>query len=150
MRKILIYLGMNRINDVGAKYLASSLASGLQPFTKLQIRFCNISEIGGMDIVQSLAYDRGLSALEIDNNKLSLNVAISLHESMKTNTNITHLSTLNCGFQENISNFLRNVAFHNRYNKRSQLTYTDINDLCNELVTENVTIEVSTEEDLND
>lgn len=124
---------MSRINDIGASYLASTLASGLQPFTKLHIRFCNITEIGGMDIVQSLAYDRGLRALDLDNNKLSLKVAIALHETMKTNTNITHLSTLNCGFLENLSNFLRNVAFHNRYNKRSQLTYTDIDHFCREL-----------------
>lgn len=131
MHEILIYLDMNRINDIGAKYLASTLTSGLQPFTKLQIRYCNISEIGGMDIVQSLAYDRGLLALEIDNNELSLKVAIALHEIMKTNTNITRLSTLNCSFPENISNFFRNVAFHNRYNKHSQLTYTNIDDLYN-------------------
>lgn len=132
---------MNRINDIGAKYIASALASGVQPFTKLRIRNCNISEIGGMNIIQSLAYDRGLRTLEIDNNKLSLDVADELHKTMKMNSNITYLSTQNCDFPEKITNFLRNVAFHNRYDKRSDLTYVDIEDLYDKDNKENVSQE---------
>lgn len=146
---------MNRINDIGGKYLASALASGVQPFTKLRIRNCNISEIGGMNIVQSLQYDRGLRALEMDCNKLSLEVAVALHATMKTNFNIVNLSTHRCNFPETITNFLRNVGYHNRYGKRSELTYVDIDDLFNEVDAEIVseeelTIKSETEEEDSD
>lgn len=114
---------MNDVNDLGAKYLASALASGAQPFAKLRIRSCNITEIGAMHIVKSLAYDRGLSALELDNNRLNMEVAVELHAVMKTNSNIAELSVMNCNFSEKMTGFLRNVAFHNLHGKRSELDY---------------------------
>lgn len=126
---MLINLGMNNIGDMGAEYLASALASKLKPFTKLLIRSCNITKNGGLKIVQSLAYDRGLNTLEIDNNPLSLEVSIALHEMFKTNFIISHISTHNCNFPVKMSNFLRRVAFYNQYQKRSEFIYVNIEDL---------------------
>ncbi|XP_022173698.1 uncharacterized protein LOC111036106 [Myzus persicae] len=123
-------LNMNNINDIGAKYLASALASGVQPLTKLRIRNCTITEIGGLNIAQSLAYDCGLRALEIDNNPLTSEVAIALHTTLKTNLNIEYISIQNCNFPQSITNFLSRVAFYNRHGKRSELIYTDFEYLC--------------------
>lgn len=120
---------MNNIGDMGAKYLASALASKVQPFTKLSIRSCNITEIGGLKIVQSLTYDRGLHTLEMDNNPLSLEVVIALHKMLETNFIISQLSTHNCNFPVKMSNFLRRVVFYNRYKKRSKFIYENIDDL---------------------
>lgn len=120
---------MNDINDLGAKYLASALASGVQAFTKLRIRNCNVTEIGAMHIAKSLSYDRGLRTLEMDNNALNMEVAVELHATMKTNFNIAELSVLNCNFPEKITDFLRNVAFHNRHGKRSEFNYVDVEHL---------------------
>lgn len=106
--------------------------SEVQPFTKLKIRNCNITEIGGMVIAKSLAYDRGLCTLKIDNNPLNMEVAIALHTVMKTNFNITDLSTLNCNFSYKMTNFLRSVAYYNRYIKRSELNYIDLFELKDE------------------
>lgn len=133
MNKIFIHLGKNNIGDMGASYLASGLASNKNPFTKLSVRSCNITKIGGLQIVQSLTYDRGLHTLEIDNNQLSLEVIIALHEMFKTNFIISQLSIHNCNFPEKISNFLRRVAFYNRYHKRSEFTYINIKDLYNNI-----------------
>lgn len=121
---------MNNISDIGAKYLASVLASGVQPLTKLRIRNCNITKTGGLNIAQSLAYDCGLRVLEIDNNPLTLDVAIALHTTLKTNLNVTYISIQNCNFPQNITKFLNSVAFYNRHGKRSELIYVDIEYLC--------------------
>jgi len=139
---------MNNISDIGAKYLASALASGVQPLTKLRVRNCNITEIGGLNIAQSLAYDRGLRALEIDNNPLTLEVAIELHTTMKTNLNITYISIQNCNFPQSITNFLSRVAFYNRHGKRSELIYADLEYLCydDEVEQENISLEEGTME----
>lgn len=120
---------MNEIGDFGSKYLASALASGVRPFTKIRIRNCSITEVGGINFIQSLAYDRGLSSLELDNNPFTREVAVSIHKMFKTNLNIVYISTQNCNFPTKMTNFLRNVAFHNRYNKRSKLNYVDVVDL---------------------
>lgn len=133
---------MNNISDIGAKYLASALASGVQPFTKLRIRNCNITEIGGLNIAQSLAYDHGLRALEIDNNPLTLEVAIALHTSLKTNLNIEIISLQNCNFSQNITNFLSRVGFYNKHNKRSAFNYLDFEYLYDEIKEEdNISLE---------
>ncbi|XP_060835278.1 uncharacterized protein LOC132918176 [Rhopalosiphum padi] len=134
-------LSMNNISDIGAKYLASALASGVQPFTKLRVRNCNITEIGGLNIAQSLAYDRGLRALEIDNNPLTLQVAIALHTSLKTNFNIVYISIQNCNFSQNITNFLSRVAFYNKHKKRSEFIYLDFEYLYDEIKEENISFE---------
>lgn len=131
---------MNNISDMGARYLASCLASGVQPFTKLLVRNCSITEIGGVNIAQSLGIDRGLRALEIDNNPLTLEVAIALHTTLKTNFNIAYLSVQNCNFSQSITNFLSRVAFYNRYNKRSELVYVDFEDLY-DVEEENISLE---------
>lgn len=120
---------MNNIGDVGAKYLAVALASAVRPFTNLRLRNCNITEIGAMNIVQSLGHDRGLRAMEIDNNPLTLDVAIALHAMLKTNFNIEYLSTRNCDFPEKMSDFFNTVAYYNRCGKRSEFEYADITDL---------------------
>lgn len=140
---------MNNISDIGAKYLASALASGVQPLTKLRIRNCNITEIGGLNIAQSLAYDRGLRALEIDNNPLTLEVANALHTTLKTNLNIMYISIQNCNFPQSITNFLSRVAFYNRHGKRSELIYVDFEYLCyddDEVEQENILLEEGTME----
>ncbi|XP_025208048.1 uncharacterized protein LOC112603603 [Melanaphis sacchari] len=134
-------LNMNNIKDIGAKYLASALASGVEPFTKLRVRNCNITEIGGLNIAQSLAYDRGLRALEIDNNPLTLEVAIALHTSLKTNWNIAYMSVQNCNFSQNITNFLSRVAFYNKHKKRSEFIYLDFEYLYDEMKEENISFE---------
>lgn len=138
---------MNNIGDIGAKYLASALASGVQPFTKIRIRNCNITEIGGINLVKSLTYDRGLSSLELDNNPLTLEVAISLHTVLKTNFNITYVSTWNCNFPTKLANFLRNVTFHNRHDTRSKFDYVGIDDLCDDVEEENVFHEESLDQE---
>lgn len=139
---------MNNISDIGAKYLASALASGVQPLTKLRIRNCNITKIGGLNIAQSLAYDCGLRVLEIDNNPLTLEVAIALHTTLKTNLNITHISIQNCNFPQSITKFLNNVAFYNRHGKRSEFIYVDIEYLFNDedVEEENILLEDETME----
>lgn len=139
---------MNNISDIGAKYLASALASGVQPLTKLRVRNCNITEIGGLNIAQSLAYDRGLRALEIDNNPLTLEVAIALHTTLKTNLNIEYISIQNCNFSQSITNFLSRVAFYNRHGKRSELIYVDIEYLSDDedVEQENISLEEGTME----
>ncbi|XP_060875831.1 dynein regulatory complex subunit 5-like [Metopolophium dirhodum] len=141
-------LNMNNISDIGAKYLASALASGVQPLTKLRVRNCNITEIGGINIAQSLAYDRGLRALEIDNNPLTLEVAIALHTTLKTNLNIAYISIQNCNFPQSITNFLSRVAFYNRHGKRSELIYVDLEYLCydDDVEQENISLEEGTME----
>lgn len=141
---------MNNINDIGAKYLASALGSGTGPFTKLWVRNCNISEIGGVNIVQSLAYDRGLRDLALDNNPLTSEVAILLHTVMRTNQNITYLSVHNCNFSNNMTNFLGSVATYNKYDKRSKFNYADFEDLYDELEKENVSEELKIEEEEDD
>jgi len=118
---------------MGAKYLASALASGVQPFTKLWIRHCNITKIGGLSIAQSLAYDRGLFTLEIDENPLNMEVAIALHTVMKTNQNITYLSIQNCNVSNKMTNFLTSVAFCNRHRKCSNFDYVNVADLYDEI-----------------
>lgn len=127
-------LDMNCIADTGAKYLASALASGSQPFTELRIRTCDISEIGGMNIVESLAYDQGLRALEIDNNPLKLRVGVALHAALKTNLNIKYLSTQNCEFPASMAQFFNIVAYYNRRNKRDKLNYVNIESLYDQLI----------------
>lgn len=129
---MLHFLDLNNINDTGANYLAHALASGVQPFTKLKIRNCDITDNGGMSIVKSLAHDRGLCTLEIDNNSLNMEVATALHTIMKTNYNITDLSTQNCNFSYKMVDFLRSVAFHNRHKNRSKLKYVEVNMLFDE------------------
>jgi len=114
---------------MGGRYLASALASGVQPFTKIRVRNCNIAEIGGVNIAQSLAYDRGLSLLQLDNNPFTPNVAVSLYAAFKTNVTVGYISAHNCDFPPKMTNFLRNVAFHNRHGKRSRLDYAEIDDL---------------------
>lgn len=138
---------MNNINDIGAKYLASALGSGAQPFTKLCIRNCNISQIGGINIVQSLLYDRGLCNLALDNNPLNLDVAILLHTMLKINQNITYISIHNCNFPNKMINFLGKVAVYNKYNKRSKLDYIDVEELYDELEKENISEELKLEEE---
>lgn len=120
---------MNDIGDAGAKYLAAALASGVQPFTTLRLRNCNITEIGGVNIVRSLEHDRGLRAMEIDNNPLTLDVAIALHAVLKNNFNIAYLSTQNCDFPEKMAVFFNAVAYYNRRDKRPEFDYADITDL---------------------
>ncbi|XP_015371489.1 PREDICTED: uncharacterized protein LOC107167101 [Diuraphis noxia] len=139
-------LNMNNISDIGAKYLASALASGVQPLTKLRIRNCNITKIGGLNIAQSLAYDCGLRVLEIDNNPLTLEVAIELHTLLKTNLSITHFSIQNCDFPQSITKFLNSVAFYNRHGKRSEFIYVDIEYLCydEDVEGENILLEEDT------
>lgn len=129
---------MNNITDTGARYLASALASGCQPFTKLRIRTCNISEVGGINIVESLAYDQGLRALELDNNPLTLKVGIALHAALKTNLNIEYLSTQNCEFPASMAQFFNTVAYYNRHNKRIMLNYVNIEDLYDEIEEVNI------------
>lgn len=124
---------MNNISDIGAKYLASALASGFEPFSKLHLRNCKITNDGGMNIVRSLEYDRGLRGLELDNNPLTTEVAIALHATMRTNLNIEYLSTQNCNFPEHLTNFLRSVAFYNRHDKRPEFKYVGIEDLLDEV-----------------
>jgi len=139
---------MNNISDIGAKYLASTLASGVQPLTKLRIRNCNITEIGGLNITQSLEYDCGLRALEIDNNPLTLEVAIALHTTLKTNLNIAYISIQNCNLPQSITNFLNRVAFYNRYGKCSELIYVDFEYLCydEDVEEENISLDEGTME----
>lgn len=117
---------MNSIGDIGAKYLASALASGFEPFSKLHLRNCKILNEGGINIVRSLAYDRGLRGLELDNNQFTVEVAIALHVTMRTNLNIEYLSIQNCNFPEKMTNFLRNVAFYNRHDKRTEFNYIEV------------------------
>jgi Ran GTPase-activating protein (RanGAP) involved in mRNA processing and transport len=132
---------MNNITDIGARYLASALASGTQPFTKLRIGTCNISEVGGVNIVESLAYDQGLRALEMNNNPLTLKVGIALHAALKTNFNIEYLSTQNCEFPARMAQFFNTIAYYNRNNKRTKLKYLNIEDLYDEIEEENVSSE---------
>lgn len=129
---------MNNINDRGAKHLALALTSGIQPFTKLRIRNCNITEIGGLDIAKSLRRDQGLNTLDIDNNPLNMKVANELHAVLKTNFNIAHLSTENCNFSEKMTEFLRTVVYHNRHKKRFKLNYVDVENLDEETEYESV------------
>lgn len=132
---------MNNINDLGAKYLASALATEVQPLTELHICECQISELGGMSIVQSLTYDQGLRSLKIDNNPLTLEVAKILHNVMKTNFNIKYLSTQNCSFPEKMISFFNSIAFHNRHNKRSDFIYENFESLFDELEETNTSLE---------
>lgn len=138
---------MNNINDIGAKYLASALGSGIQPFTKLWVRNCKISEIGGINIVQSLLYDQGLQDLALDNNPLTSEVAILLHTVMRKNQNITYLSVHNCNFSNNMTNFLGSVATYNKYNKRSKLNYIEVEELYDKLEKEDISEELIIEEE---
>ncbi|VVC45608.1 Leucine-rich repeat,Leucine-rich repeat domain, L domain-like [Cinara cedri] len=141
-------LNMNNIGDVGAKYLAAVLASGVRPFTNLRVRNCNITEIGGINIVRSLEHDRGLRAMEIDNNPLTLDVAIAFHAMLKTNFNITYLSTQNCNFPETMSIFFNTVAYYNRFDKRSEFEYMDITDLYDDVEDEYILQEENVSQEL--
>lgn len=85
--------------------------------------------------------DRGLHALEIDNNPLTLQVAIALHTSLKTNFNIVYISIQNCNFSQNITNFLSRVAFYNKHKKRSEFIYLDFEYLYDEIKEENISFE---------
>lgn len=118
--------------------MALALRSGIQPFNKLRIRNCNITEIGGLDIVKSLRHDQGLNTLDIDNNPLNMKVADELHTVMKTNFNIAHLSIENCNFSEKMTEFLRTVVYHNRHKKRFKLSYIDVENLYEETEYESV------------
>ncbi|XP_050424584.1 dynein regulatory complex subunit 5-like [Adelges cooleyi] len=122
-------LGMNNINDIGAHYLASAIASGMQPFSELRIRNCRITCVGGLSIVHSLEYDQGLQTFQIDNNLVGPEVAVELHKLFRNNTNIKYLSAHNCEFPLKLEKFLERVAFCNLREKRSTLTYLDLEDL---------------------
>ncbi|XP_050524932.1 uncharacterized protein LOC126896309 [Daktulosphaira vitifoliae] len=122
-------LGMNKICDLGAQYLASAIASGVQPFSALRISNCMITQNGGLKIIESIQYDQGLKILQLDNNFIGLKAGVELHKILIRNTNIEYLSTYNCGLTIKLQKFLAKVAFYNKYKKRSILDYTNIEEL---------------------